>query len=357
MTTPLEEYIQRLIITNGPLDISRYMSLCLTHPEYGYYTKGQPLGAAGDFTTAPEISQLFGEMIAFWIADLWQQMGAPQKWSLVELGPGRGTLMSDIVYILSRLPDCAPDIHLVEVGHELRKQQEKSLSNVRPIWHDDLSTLPRDVPVIIIANEFFDALPVHQFIHTENGFDEVVVGCGQDRALCFGRMPVPSSNIKMDVETSCPLHGIVEYSPAQISVIEQISDLIFEADGAALIIDYGYLNPPFTSTLQALRHHEMVSPLSQPGESDLTTLVNFTALAKSTQLKTTPIVEQAAFLNRLGIKQRAEKLAMRATPDQIEQMKQALSRLTDPSQMGNLFKVLCLWHRHNTPLHPAGFND
>ncbi len=190
MTTHLEKILKNIIASNGPIDLGTYMRLCLTHPDHGYYTtRDRVIGRAGDFVTAPEISQLFGEMVGFWIADLWAQMGRPKRFILAELGPGHGTLMADIIRILSRIPGVlsAISIHLVEVSEVLITHQARALSGIDVTWHDTVDDLPTDALMIIVNNEFFDALPVRQYVGTGNNWDEVVVGLDETGALALGR--------------------------------------------------------------------------------------------------------------------------------------------------------------------------
>lgn len=350
----LPEVLRAQIDVHGPMDIATWMRLCLTHPEHGYYATQDPLGAGGDFTTAPEISQLFGEMIGFWLADLWQQMGRPARWHVVEFGPGRGTLMADALRILSRMPGCAPTLHLVEVGQKLRAAQAEKLAAYAPHWHDDAQTLPIDAPTLIISNEFFDALPVRQFIKTAAGWDEVVIGLDPKGDFCFGRVPRNDSD-SPDAQT-VPLGAVIEISPARQGVLWAMTHHIRQMGGAILAIDYGYAAAPLTSTLQAVRGHARADFLQAPGQVDLTALVDFAGLAAGAgaDMRVWGPVTQGAFLQNLGIGPRAEKVMANATPAQRAEISAGLRRLTAPAEMGELFKVMAITPQQAI-YNPAGF--
>jgi NADH dehydrogenase [ubiquinone] 1 alpha subcomplex assembly factor 7 len=354
---PLEQEIQRLILHNGPIGIDRYMSLCLTHPVHGYYVTRDPLGARGDFITAPEISQMFGEMIGLWAADTWQKMGAPLIVHLVELGPGRGTLMSDLLRVARKLPAFydALHIHLLDASPVLRTLQKKALEAFeKPLhWHDDLTSLP-DGPVIIIANEFFDALPVRHFVKSHQGWHERQIGLDDNCHLCFGLAPDCDPSLKIEA----PLNSIWEVSPARSQMMQEVADQIMTKGGAALIIDYGYTKPSLGETLQAMRAHGFSNPLLDPGLADLTAHVDFPTLqrvATEWGAKVHGPINQGEFLSVLGIHARAEQLKIKANPEQAMQVDQALSRLTKaaPACMGDLFKALCIAHPGLS--YPSGF--
>ncbi|MEM7745205.1 MAG: SAM-dependent methyltransferase [Pseudomonadota bacterium] len=324
----LEEIIRREIAQSGPISVARYMELCLAHPEHGYYTTRDPFGRSGDFTTAPEISQMFGEMIGVWVASVWQSMGcAPFR--LIELGPGRGTLMADVRRVLSQA-GVTPETWLVELSPVLRTEQARRVPDAR--WAEDLSTIPAG-PSIVVANEFFDALPVRQYVMAPDGAREVLVGIADEGALTFGLAP-RTTETAPDVDWD-------EQSPAGRAVARQIAERLNASVGGALIIDYGFTvaDRPSGPTLQAVRGHQKVGPLETPGRADLTTLVDFDRLAGDLAPLQSWAAEQGEFLVRLGIGMRAEVLA-KQDPTQTECIASALERLTMPDAMGRLFKVL-----------------
>lgn len=352
MTAPLEDILRAHIVAHGPMDVGAYMSLCLLHPEHGYYITRDPFGASGDFVTAPEISPLFGEMIGFWVADMWGQMGSPARWHLVELGPGRGTLMIDILRILSQMNGCAPTVHLIEASAKLRAVQRNELAD-RCSWHDDINAIPTDAPIIVVNNEFFDALPVRQYIKTADGIDEAVIGVCLDGRLQLGRV-----RASISLPDDFPMGRVVEISPARDNVAGQIYERIKNQGGAMLAIDYGYDQAPGASTLQAVRSHQKVNVLSAPGACDLTALVDFArlrALAVQAGLAAYGPVGQGAFLLQLGIAARLAKNAAQATKAQHDEMLMAMDRLCSPEKMGDLFKVLCVCQA-SPILTPAGFS-
>ena len=342
--TAFGKHVCELIAIEGPITIERYMDLCLRH----YYATRDPLGAGGDFTTAPEISQMFGELIGLWMLEVWNAMGRPHPVHLVELGPGRGTLMADLLRATKLLPDfgAAVQLHLVETSPVLRQKQQAALapSELSIAWHEQLEDVP-DGPLLLIANEFFDALPVRQFAATDRGWCERLVGLEEDR-LIFG--------LRAEAEPSLgkPLRigDMLEWPSAAIDMMQGISGRIARGTGAALIIDYGYWGPAFGDTLQALKAHVPVDPLAEPGEADLTTHVDFQRLAQAASaqdLQIHGIATQGDFLSALGIEARASSLKKRATPSQVADIDAALARLTERSEtgMGGLFKVLAVTHR------------
>ena len=351
--TPLAREIKDLIRQEGPIDVARYMALALGHPRHGYYITRDPLGAAGDFVTAPEISQMFGEILGLWAAHRWMILGSPARINLAELGPGRGTLMADALRAIGKVvPDFAAAIqlHLVETSPVLRKAQAAALAGSlpgrHPNWHDDLEQLP-DGPLILIANEFFDALPVHQLVQRNGRWHERLVGLADDE-LAFGLAaePIPASQAPARADGA--LDGtIVEYPEAGSRVMAALSERLAGFGGAALIIDYGHLEFGVGDTLQAMAGHAFVEPLARPGEADLTTHVCFETLARiaaDKRLSIDILTTQAQFLNELGIRPMAANLSRHATPEQAEAIAKALERLTDdaPRAMGSLFKVLAV---------------
>lgn len=336
----------------GPITLADYMAEALTHPRHGYYMTGDPFGAAGDFVTAPEISQMFGELIGLWCANIWQRMGRPDPVLLVELGPGRGTLMADALRAARTVPDFRHALrpHLVEISPALRRRQADTLrAETPPVWHDSLADVPEG-PMILIANEFFDALPVRQFARTADGWCERLVTVGAESrtlALALGP-PSPQAEILIPPALrTAPVGAIAEVSPAAIGVAAEIGRLLANHGGAALIIDYGDARPPGEPTLQAVRGHARHDVLAAPGAADLTAHVDFTALARAANdagAATMGPIPQGDFLHALGLDARADTLRRGASPSQIEAIDAAAHRLTDPAEMGTLFKVLTLTH-------------
>lgn len=309
------------------------MELCLTHPQHGYYVTRDPLGASGDFTTAPEISQMFGELIGLWMVQQWQKQGSPAPFTLLEIGPGRGTLMADLLRAAGKIMPAfiaAARLHLCEASPVLRAAQAAKLGAYHPAWIDDISSLPAQ-PLLVVANEFFDALPIAQVRFTGTGWVQRAVTLDAG-ALAFTE--IPTDDIPDDIAAT-NIDGWLEVSPASRSVMQFLSAHIAQHGGAGLFVDYGYLtlqNVKNCDTLQALQHHQPVNPLADPGHADLTAHVDFSILgwiAQAAKLKVW-MGTQGDFLRALGITARAEKLNQPAE----------LARLTAPDQMGDLFKVL-----------------
>lgn len=321
--TPLEQILRAEISASGPVSVARYMDLCLGHPDHGYYRKGDPLGAGGDFTTAPEISQLFGEALGIWAVALWQAMGQGAV-KLIELGPGRGTLASDMLRVLRQF-GAAPEIWLVETSEPLRRIQSQTVPGAR--WVEQAEQVP-DGPAIIVANEFLDALPVRQFLCGRDGWSERLIGL-RDDALAWGLSPpLRRAGVYGDWR---------EQSEAADRTLDWIAGRIQASPGGALVVDYGYRagDRPVGPTLQAMRAHSPSDPLDAPGLADLTWLIDFDNVAARIGAS---VADQGAFLTAMGIGARAEALA-RAAPDQAVAIADALDRLTAPVQMGTLFKV------------------
>ena len=353
--TPLEREIRTTIETEGPMTVSDYMQLCLVHPRHGYYVTRDPLGARGDFVTAPEVSQMFGELIGTWAAAVWQQMGSPANIHLIELGPGRGTLMADALRATRALPEfrAAMAVHLVEISPALRARQEQTLAAEGPIrWHDKIESVP-DGPAIVIANEFVDALRVHQFVKDSDGWHLRAVGLVGD-GLGFFAVPTPMPKEFNGESPDAPNGAILELRDQ--GPIEILSQRLVLQGGAALIIDYGHATVGFGDTLQAVRNHQYADPLADPGTADLTTQVNFGELAgwaRRNGAATHGPIAQGEFLRRLGIAARAARLKQNATPAQAADIDSALMRLTAPDQMGELFKVLAIADPKLGPLLPG----
>lgn len=356
--TPLGRELKDLIAAEGPIPVARYMALCLGHPRHGYYMTREPFGAAGDFTTAPEISQVFGELIGAWAAASWQAMGRPSSVRLVELGPGRGTLMADMARAAQGLPGYADalDIHLVETSPRLRERQRRTLAAAgwAASWHEDLATVPAG-PTLLVANEFLDALPVRQFVMTERGWRERVVGLNADGALAFGLAPdpVPASLIHERLRAAQP-GAVAELCPAFETLAGALAARHAAGPLAALFIDYGHLAPAHGETLQAVKAHAFTDPLAEPGLADLTAHVDFSAFARcaaAAGLAVAPAVTQRDLLFRLGLAARAEALA-RANPQALDTIRSGVERLVDPSPagMGALFKAVLV---HSPDLDPV----
>jgi len=347
--SPLETEIRRLIAVAGPMSIAEYMRLCLTHPQYGYYVTRDPLGAHGDFVTAPEISQMFGELIGVWMVAVWQQMGSPENVRVVELGPGRGMLMNDALRAAKVVGDfhVALVVHLVEISPKLQQAQEQLLEGlgVPILWHSALAEVPSG-PVIIIANEFIDALPVHQAVKRADGWHERVVEIAPSGELAIGiaRDPLPHFEATLPRGLRQAPEGSV-YEWRSDTVALEIGRRV-RTDGAALIIDYGHAWYGLGETLQAVAGHSFTDPLRAPGEADLTAHVDFAALAQSAQIIGGRIhgpISQRDLLRGLGIDKRAAALKTRA-PERAAEIDQALARLTatGPRGMGELFKALAI---------------
>jgi NADH dehydrogenase [ubiquinone] 1 alpha subcomplex assembly factor 7 len=338
METPedigLEAIFRRLIGATGPISVAHYMSEANAH----YYGRADPLGAAGDFITAPEISQMFGEMIGLWLADQWQRAGQPDQCHYVEFGPGRGTLASDALRAADQF-DFRSKVHLIEGSPRLRQVQQAVVPQAT--WHDGLDSVPREGPLLIVANEFLDALPVRQCVRTEQGWRERVVVHNGERFLpVAGARPmdtaVPAAFAREPVGT------ILETSPAASGMAFEIATRLKAQGGAALFIDYGYTQPQSGSTLQAVRAHQKVDPFADPGLADLTALVDFAQLkqiAMAGDVDCLGPVGQGDWLMALGIAQRAQIL-VQTQPSQESAVMAALDRLVAPDQMGTLFKVM-----------------
>lgn len=354
MTTELGRLIARRIALTGPISIAEFMAEALGHPRLGYYRRALPVGAAGDFTTAPEISQMFGELIGVWLAERWLAMGAPSSVQLIELGPGRGTLMADALRATRGVPGfhAALVLHLIETNAPLRAEQQRALGAFAPVWHERFDAVPAG-PALIVANEFFDALPVRQFLNTPQGWRERMVGLAPDGetlvvALAPGATPyaryLPVANEGAQAEIG----------EAGRDLAAAIGERLLRDGGWALIVDYGYDTGAGTS-LQAVHGHRGAGILDRPGETDLSAHVDFAALAASARAPAFGPIAQGDFLCRLGILQRADSLKVRASDSQRAAIDAALARLIDPGQMGTLFRVLAVGDGRSTA--PAGFSE
>ncbi|PIW29291.1 MAG: methyltransferase [Rhodospirillales bacterium CG15_BIG_FIL_POST_REV_8_21_14_020_66_15] len=363
--TGLRNHLRRRIALEGPLTVARYMEECLGNPRHGYYMTRDPLGRAGDFTTAPEISQMFGELIGLWAAVQWRAMGGPGAVHLVELGPGRGTLMADALRAAGQVPEfrAAAHVHLVETGPVLRERQRETLAtahpDVAPKWWNDLSQVP-DGPAIAIANEFFDALPIRQFLRGPDGWRERLVGWDEDAGgLAFVRSGAqPTTPLIPPPLDAAPEGGVVEICPAGLRKAHTLAARLAAQGGAALIVDYGHDRSAPGDTLQAVKGHEYAGVLDDPGDVDLTAHVDFQQLANvciRAGAATFGPVGQGDFLSALGIRERAAALTARAGEDQRADIEAALDRLTGADQMGRLFRVLAVQHPRLP--RPSGFEQ
>jgi NADH dehydrogenase [ubiquinone] 1 alpha subcomplex assembly factor 7 len=350
LTGDLTELLRRRIASSGPLGIAEFMAEALGHPEHGYYMTRDPLGLAGDFITAPEVSQMFGELIGLWCAEVWRAGLAPQPTRLVELGPGRGTLMADALRAARMLPDFADalTVHLVETSPILENMQRRALDGHPVQWHRSLAEVP-DGPLLLIANEFFDALPVRQFALTEDGWHERMVTFGPAEAgfrfVLASDAHTDDSMIPQEIRDPARPGDFAETCPAGLALAGDIGRRVARHGGAALIIDYGHVASAPGETLQAVRAHERCDPLEAPGTADLTAHVDFAALTRAAAQAGAAVhgpVPQGLFLSRLGIAERAGRLRRSATPDQARDLEAACHRLIAAEEMGTLFKALAI---------------
>jgi SAM-dependent MidA family methyltransferase len=341
------------IRATGPMTISQYMTACLHDPLDGYYATRPALGEDGDFITAPMISQMFGELIGLWAVETWRGMGAPARVLLVEAGPGTGVLMQDALRAARLDPQfmAAADLWLIETSAPLTAIQRERLAGgpLMPNWTAALDGLPASAPVILIANELLDCLPVRQLVRTETGWAEWMVGLDDAGALAFGLAPCDGAAPNLDA----PPGAVIEISEPQTAFAAALAERLAEDGGAALLIDYGRDRPGFGDTFQALHRHRKVDPLSHPGQADLTVHADFPAVITAARAAGvhTGLLTQGEFLRRLGIEARAEALSHGGQAGVIARQ---LARLIDPDQMGHLFKAACLY-AGGPP--PPGFED
>ncbi|MDY0883888.1 class I SAM-dependent methyltransferase [Dongia soli] len=350
----LRHQIAQQITAQGAVTVAEFMRLALAARHLGYYASRDPLGRQGDFITAPEISQMFGEMIGFWCVDTWHRLGSPSRFRLIELGPGRGTLMADALRAARLAPDFlgAFDLHLVEISQPLIATQGQALGAYHPQWHETLDTVPAG-PAILIANEFFDALPIHQFEMTSSGWRERGVTLAEgsssdddDVAFAWTLLPCgPQLAFLRPVHQSAKPGDIAEVSPASMAICDQIARRCSADGGAALLIDYGPAKSGLGDSLQALRQHRYHDPLQDVGAADLTAHVDFAALMDVGRLAGCACfgpLTQGAFLRALGIEMRAARLSRGQGDEVASEIANALRRLIDPAEMGSLFKVSAL---------------
>lgn len=335
MTGDLAARFRRLIAHDGPISVSRFMG----ESNAVYYASRDPLGAGGDFVTAPEISQMFGELVGLWLADLWVRAGQPEDVVYAELGPGRGTLAKDGLRAMATA-GLHPDIHLVEASPVLRQIQGAALPGAK--FHDDVASLPEDRPLLLVANEFLDALPIRQLVRTETGWRERMVGLDGDRFL-FVAGPQPMDSAVPAPFADSPPGTIVETNPGAAAVSNEIARRLVRQGGAALFFDYGHLAPRTGSSLQAVRAHRKLAPLEHPGDADLTAHVDFAMVSEIGWAAGCRVqsAAQGPWLEQMGIRLRAEALA-KAAPGRAGEIAKAHQRLTSPEEMGELFKVMAL---------------
>jgi NADH dehydrogenase [ubiquinone] 1 alpha subcomplex assembly factor 7 len=346
----LFDKLRNQIFRDGPLTVAQYMDAAMTDPDHGYYTTRDPLGARGDFITSPEISQIFGELIGLWCAAVWQSMGSPKAFRWIELGPGRGTLMADAIRATAKVPGFheAVNLHMVDASSVLKSQQQQILANSNISnreWHNDLSQVPEG-PVICIANEFFDALPVRHFQRIVAGWRERMIGLNETKdglAFLLGNEMAPQHFIPEGLREA-PDGALVETSPVSLRIMHTLADRIANTGGAALIIDYGHAESAHGETLQAMQNHKYTDVLDVPGEQDLTAHVDFATLGKIASDAGATVhgpTEQGEFLNNLGLGLRTKALMNNAkSPEQASDVFSGANRLVDADQMGTLFKIL-----------------
>ncbi|MEX1661008.1 class I SAM-dependent methyltransferase [Thioclava sp. 15-R06ZXC-3] len=343
--TPLGRLLGAQIAAEGPMRLDRYMATCLLHPAHGYYATRDPFGTAGDFITAPEISQMFGEMIGLALAQTWVDQGRPTPFTLAEAGPGRGTLMADMVRAMRAVPGllAATQIHLIEASPTLREIQRETLAGHQVIWHDSLVSLP-DQSVFLVANEFLDALPIRQFQRADTGWCERQVGFAPDGALIPGLAP-PTWLAALETRRGDTKPGdVVETCAPAVAFVGDLAARIAAQGGAAILIDYGNWHS-LGDTFQALRAHQPVDPFATPGEADLTAHVDFEPLAQGARAagaQVSAMTAQGTLLERLGITARAQALAGKMTGAALTSHIAAHRRLTHPAEMGHLFQMLAI---------------
>jgi NADH dehydrogenase [ubiquinone] 1 alpha subcomplex assembly factor 7 len=348
--SPLEDRLRRLILDHGPISVARYMALALAHPTEGYYPRRDPLGAAGDFITAPEVSQLFGELIGLALVQHWLDLGRPRRMAVCELGPGRGTLMADALRAAKAVPDfiAAMTVHLVETSPALRERQSAAMPGLPVHWHDELAGLPSDRPLLLVANEFLDALPVRQFVRRSGRWHERLIGVDADGALRFVLAPraTPFPQAVGGIEGELADGILLELGPAREAVVEAIAARLVAQGGMALFVDYGSAAAAMTGdTFRAVSRHAAADPLIAPGEVDLSAHVDFHAIAARAAAAGAEAygpLGQGEFLGRLGIAQRLRRLLRSASPEQRATLESGCERLVAPDAMGELFKVLAL---------------
>jgi SAM-dependent MidA family methyltransferase len=339
----LRRTIVDLINASGPIPVSTFMALCLYDPKHGYYMTRTPLGADGDFTTAPEISQMFGELVGVWLIEMWRRSGYVETPIFAEIGPGRGTLAKDMLRTIARLEPTLSenlDFFLIETSPQLTEVQAQTIG-AKAKWLTSISQLPASRPLFIVGNELLDAIPARQLVRTEAGWRERCVGLDADGELAFvaSSLLIEATDLP-DAEKD----AIFEISPAREALIEEISKRIAAHGGAGIFVDYGHLKSAIGDTFQAMQNHAFVDPLAAPGEADLTSHVDFAVLAETARQAglQASLATQGDFLLSLGLLERAGQLGANRTPLEQEGIRKDVERLAAGDQMGNLFKVLAL---------------
>ncbi len=347
----LKKHFVKHITATGPITVAAYMADCLMHPDYGYYQNKQVFGADGDFVTAPEISQMFGEMIGLWAIERWQAMDKPTPFSLIELGPGRGTLMQDLLRVAQSVPDFikAAEVCFVETSSDMRARQANRVPSAS--WYDDLGSV-KFGPAIIIGNEFLDALPIHQFQKKNSQWFERYIAVANNQ-LHFQLGPLsPQFALTQPDRRQAAENSVLEVCPSAINVMRLINERLATAPTVALLIDYGYLTPAHGDSLQAVKAHKYIDVLAEPGEADITAHVDFSAISAAVNGKSFTTT-QGQFLMNLGLGARAEQLAKHASAQEQSDLLASLKRLTAPGEMGDLFKVMLIQNTQLAP--PLGF--
>jgi len=365
--TDLNKHLIKLIKLHGPITVSSYMTEALTNPKYGYYINQNPFGSSGDFITAPEVSQMFGELIGLWFADVWLKMGEPFKVHLIEFGPGNGTLMADFLRVLYLLPDFLDgiELHFVEASPQLIDIQKEKFNkfNGKTSWHETVKSAlsaaeDDDATTFIVANEFFDALPIRQFQKGDLGWHERMVSVNENGdGLIPVLSPFPVHDVKLPTRLKeADIHSIIEMSPMSDYITGLVVEHIKKYSGVALFIDYGYTKYRTGETLQAIEKHKYAHIFEKPGYADLSAHVNFRKMIeiiKQADLKALGPVYQGNFLNDIGIEERFNTLTKEARPQQIKDIVSSLNRLVAPDEMGTLFKVIGMIS--DTKIDVAGF--
>lgn len=350
----IETKIKDLIKKSGPISLSQYMEICLWDDENGYYTSNQVLGRHGDFITSPEISQTFGELIGLWALSFYQKFIDNKRLCITELGSGRGTLLRDAIRTISMVTKNKVDldITILEKSERLIALQKENLKNKNIKWISDIKGLSFE-PQIIIANEFFDALPINQYVRNNEGWYEKKITTKNGK-LCFtlgNKIWVPSNSIFSNFK----IGDTLEHSEQTISIFSNICNHLIRYDGVLLVVDYGNISG-IGDTLQAVNNHKFRSILDKPGQSDLTSHVNFKLLkeiAIKKNLYVSPVKEQQNFLLELGIKERLKSLTKNVSSTIAERVETEVKRLIDPDKMGSLFKVIAIT---KTKRHLEGLN-
>jgi SAM-dependent MidA family methyltransferase len=351
----LKNRIADLIGMQGPISIADYMAICLFDPRQGYYTTRDPFGSGGDFITAPEVSQMFGELIGAWIVSTWRALGRPASPVVAEIGPGRGTLMKDMVRTILRIApqlQAAADFRLIEVSDRLAETQAATLREMPGSfgWHKDVEELPRR-PLFIVGNELFDAVPIRQYVRTTDGWRERCVAVDDGNLVFAAGAGSLEEALLPPGAAAAPEGAIVEMAPARSALMQKIAGRIADGGGAGLFVDYGYLTPALGDSFQALSRHAYADPLAEPGKADLTAHVNFAALAAAARGAGlhVQLTTQGDFLLRLGLLERAGRLGANADEAGRQRISEAVERLAGPDQMGELFKVLAISSRALPP--------